>query len=80
MARELLAVRAERTNDAHREQLDQATATVARSLARQFLLKVASITLTADQQHQPDDQQLSAFFEDLARNAVGGIQELIARE
>lgn len=85
MAQELLEIRAERTNDAHQAQLEQAVASVARSLRTQFLQKVYSVWLKAESAARnpgdaSDDDELERFFDDVARNAIGGIGWLIARE
>lgn len=84
MARELLAIRAERTNEAHRAQLDAAKASVAKSLAAQFATKVRLIRLESNlYDHWPTGDgayHLREFYQDLAANAVAGLTDLIARE
>lgn len=83
MARELLAVRAERTNEAHQVQLSAAKARIARSLATQFVAKVFEVQLFGVANIFPGNSRhvtMSKFFNDLAANAVAGLTDLIARE
>lgn len=83
MARELLAVHAERTNEAHRAQLSEAHQRIARSLATQFATKVFEVQLVgvANIFHGNNvSSTMSKFFNDLAANAVAGLTDLIARE